>query len=63
MTRILALLLILSVPASAQQIGCGFVVQSFVATSSCGGSPPPATCSNKLDFSASCNSQYAAVVL
>ena len=63
MTRILALLLALTIPASAEQIGCTNAPQSYVAASGCsGGSPPPATCSNKLDFSASCNSQYIPAV-
>jgi hypothetical protein len=61
-TRILALILALTIPASAQQIGCTNAPQSYVAASGCSGGSPPVICSNALDFSASCNSQYIPAV-
>lgn len=46
--------LALAAPAAAQMTMTG-------VGGTTGGSGPPPTCSNKLDFTAACNSQYAGV--
>lgn len=44
-------------------LGSGIGGQSGIAVGSGGGGPPPAGCSNSLDFSKACNSQYIGAIL
>jgi len=56
-------LLALLCVASAVAFADGFGADGFVQTTGGGAPPPPPTCTNALDFSKACNSQYIPVVL
>ena len=49
--------------AGSAPIGPSSIVPIGPSTGSGGGSGPPPTCSNSLDFTQACNSQYAGAIL